>query len=695
MRKTWDIFGGIHPPENKQQSLGQAIAKVPLPEVLIVPLSQHIGAPAIPVVDAGDRVLKGQLIAEANGFVSAPVHAPSSGIVAAIEPHPTPHPLGMTDTCIIIHPDGKEQWVNRLTPTEYRNLSPQQLVTLVRDAGITGMGGAGFPTSVKLAPQRRIDTLIINATECEPFITADDMLMREAAAEIIAGISILGYILGDPELILIGIEDNKPEAYETLEPLLKGTAIELIEFPTKYPSGGEKQLIQILTGKQVPPGKLPMDLGIVCHNIGTVHAIYRAICKSEPLISRVTTVTGNSTGKPGNYEVLIGTPVSHLLATAEFDDFTCRRLIMGGPMMGFTLNDLSVPIIKSTNCLIAADAEESPPNSIPQACIRCGHCSEVCPANLLPQQLYWYARAKDYQQLATHNLMDCIECGACSYVCPSEIPLVQYYRAAKADIHSIAQETIVSDRARQRFEYHQQRLELAEQDKLAKRQARKEAAELSRLSAIEGGNDNIEANDIVAEALARVNANRDSPEQQLKRLQRLLSAAENRLKHAQQKLDQCPPGESKIAALEASLAQAHLRRDETSNNLKNYSANETLSDNPHNHRFDDIAKKPTSPLDDVSESNPSAGLAGLAIQRAQQRAAHQSTMSEYDKLIDQRDRLTVRLDKARSRSDQAELDGDGNLATYRIAVEKLVSKLTTTEQLLTEKIALAEDNGAS
>jgi electron transport complex protein RnfC len=687
MRKTWDIHGGIHPPENKTRSLGHAIVEVPLPDLLIVPVNQHIGAPAIPVVNAGEQVLKGQLIAEANGFVSAPVHAPSSGMVTAIKKHPTPHPLGIDSTCIIIRPDGKEQWTKRLPIANYRDLSPARLITMIRDAGITGMGGAGFPTSVKLQPQRGIDTLIINATECEPYITADDMLMRESAADIITGIDILAHILGNPRLILIGIEDNKAEAYESLEPLLKNTSIELVEFPTKYPSGGEKQLIQILTGKQVPEGKLPMDLGIVCQNVGTVHAIYQAICKGEPLISRVTTVTGNSTDKPGNYQVLTGTPVEHLLATAEYDDFTCRRLVMGGPMMGFTLNDLSVPVVKSTNCLIAADAEESPADNIPQACIRCGHCSEVCPASLLPQQLYWYARSKDYEKLTTHNLADCIECGACSYVCPSEIPLVQYYRAAKAQIHTIEQETIISDRARQRFEYHQQRMEGAEQAKLAKRQARKEAAEAARLNAAKNSNDDVETSDIVAEALAQVSSNRGSPEQQLQRLQRTLSAAESRLVHDKEKLEQCPTGDSKEAALEAAMTQSRLRRDEASNKLKNYSASDTSSEDTPRRRFDDPPEQ--FPIDEnkVTEQVTLAiDRAGLAIQKAQQRAARQATMSEHDKLLDQRDSLTARLNKARSRCKNAEQEGDENLAAYRSAVEKLETKLTSTEQLLTEHL---------
>src|SRR5690606_3784793 len=421
-RKIWSIPGGIHPPENKTQSLGQGIGTLPIPERLVLPLNQHIGAPAQPVVAVGESVLKGQVIAEPAGFVSAAIHAPTSGIIEAISDHQVPHPSGMTTACIVLKPDGEDLWCDHQGIGDYLKATPEALLNAVKNAGITGMGGAGFPSSVKLTPRHGIDTLIINGTECEPYITADDILMQERARDIIEGIKIIARILGNPATLIVGVEDNKPRAFEALVAAAANTAIEIVEFPTKYPSGGEKQLIQILTGKEVPNGKLPADIGMVCHNVGTAYAVYRAVALGEPLISRVTTVTGKACATNRNYEVLIGTPVSHLLAHNGFDAKSCTRLVMGGPMMGFSLPDLSVPVIKTTNCILACNREESPPFAPQQPCIRCGMCSEACPASLLPQQLYWYSQAQDVDKLRAYNLFDCIECGACAYVCPSNIP---------------------------------------------------------------------------------------------------------------------------------------------------------------------------------------------------------------------------------------------------------------------------------
>ncbi|MEH6617523.1 MAG: electron transport complex subunit RsxC, partial [Porticoccus sp.] len=331
MRKVWDLIGGIHPPENKHQSVQSSIGTLPMPKALVIPLSQHIGAPPKLLVAEGEHVLKGQVLAEPKGFVSVGIHAPTSGVISAISDHPIPHPSGMAARCLTLIPDGEDQWVATKGIENYRERSPEELLNIIRQSGIAGMGGAGFPSAVKLGPRQPISTLIINGTECEPYITADDMLMRERPQEIVEGIKILSYILGEPEEILIGIEDNKPEAYEALEPYLKDTNIELVEFQTRYPSGGEKQLIQVLTGKEVPNGGLPADVGIVCQNIGTTHAIKRAIQQGEPLISRVTTVTGKACQTNRNYQVLIGTPISHLLEHNGFDANQCPRLVMGGP----------------------------------------------------------------------------------------------------------------------------------------------------------------------------------------------------------------------------------------------------------------------------------------------------------------------------------------------------------------------------
>ncbi|HEY9032463.1 MAG TPA: electron transport complex subunit RsxC [Pseudomonadales bacterium] len=477
-RKTWAIHGGIHPPENKQQSLQQAISPAPMPEQLVLPLSQHIGAPAEAIVAVGDTVLKGQMIAKAAGFVSVPVHAPTSGTIVAIEDRPIPHPSGMTGCCIVLQPDNEDRWIEHQGVADYRQLDKAALVDIIRNAGIAGMGGAGFPAAVKLntRPGQVIETLIINGTECEPYITADDILMRERATDIIEGVKILRHIIQPTRETLIGVEDNKPEAIAALRKVAEGSGIEVVVFPTKYPSGGEKQLIQILTGKQVPSGGLPADIGIVCQNIGSTAAIYRAVVHGEPLISRITTVTGDAIATPRNYEVLLGTPIRHLLAAAGYQSALNRRLIMGGPMMGFTLLDDAIPVVKTTNCVLAPSADELPAPPPAQACIRCGMCAEACPVSLLPQQMYWFARSKNHEALENHNLFDCIECGACSYVCPSNIPLVQYYRASKADIRRAQAEQKKADYSRQRFEARQARLEKIEAEKEARRLERQQKA---------------------------------------------------------------------------------------------------------------------------------------------------------------------------------------------------------------------------
>jgi electron transport complex protein RnfC len=446
--KVHDFHGGIHPPERKDISNGTAIAPGPMPAQLILPLNMHIGAPAKPLVEPGERVLKGQMIAEPSGAVSAAIHAPTSGTVSAIGPRAIQHPSGMDAICIVIDTDGKDEWIEHAGVADYTERSPGELVDTIRHAGIAGMGGAGFPTSIKvnLGDHQRVEELVINAVECEPYITADDRLMRERAAEIIAGIHILQYLL-NPRRTLIGIEDNKPDAISAIKRACKGCDIEVRVVPTKYPSGGEKQLIQLLTGKEVKSGQLPAQVGVVCQNVGTAYAIKRAVIDGEPLLSRVTTLTGEGVRQPGNFEVLLGTPVRDLLVHGGVDPDNIGRLVMGGPMMGFTLHNPAVPVVKTTNCIIAATLEELPEPPPEQPCIRCGSCADVCPANLLPQQLYWHAKNDDLEKAQHHNLMDCIECGACAYVCPSHIPLVQYYRYAKAEVRQQAADQVKADKA--------------------------------------------------------------------------------------------------------------------------------------------------------------------------------------------------------------------------------------------------------
>jgi electron transport complex protein RnfC len=474
-----DFVGGIHPAQNKKQSTSRPICDAGIAEKLILPLAQHIGAQSNPLINVGDTVLKGQLVAESQGFISANLHAPTSGMITAIGDMAIAHMSGLTGPCIELTPDNKDTWVECNGVNDYLKSEPAELINIIKAAGITGMGGAGFPTHVKVsAKPETIKTLILNAAECEPYITSDDMLIQERANDVISGISILAHIL-KPESILIGIEDNKPKAIEALERALaelSNTSIQVIAIPTKYPSGGEKQLIQILTGKEVPSGGLPSQLGIACQNIGTAYAIHNAVTKGQPLISRITTVTGNACSAPQNYEVLIGTPVEHLLSISDTDLPNTSRLVMGGPMMGFTIDQIQTPIVKASNCIIAATKEELPDPAMEQACIRCGMCTEVCPAQLLPQQLYWFAKSSNLEQAEKHNIADCIECGACSFVCPSNIPLVQYYRFSKGEIKQANADKLKSDRAKVRFETRLARLEQEQVDKDAKRQARAEAA---------------------------------------------------------------------------------------------------------------------------------------------------------------------------------------------------------------------------
>ncbi len=490
MTQIWDFPGGIHPPENKHQSTQRGLQASTLPQRLILPLQQHIGSPAQTRVQPGDQVHKGDCLAEALGTLGVPVHAPTSGRIEAITKEPVPHPSGLLDWCISLIPDGEDRWGERRPMPDYHERDRQDVLAHIRDCGIVGLGGAGFPTSIKLKPPGRdkVDTLILNGAECEPYITADDTLMRHRAAEVISGMEIMAWIL-EPQRCVIGIEDNKPEAIAALREAVGDTRIEVVVIPTKYPSGGEKQLIQILTGLEVPYSGIPADIGVMCQNVGTAVAVSRAIHQGEPLISRITTITGEAVAEPANYEVLLGTPVSHLLAQAGLDPHRLERLVLGGPMMGYTLQTDQVPVVKTTNCVIAAargELDQPPPE---QPCIRCGACSDACPMELLPQQLFWHAKAEEFDKAEHLNLFDCIECGVCSYVCPSSIPLVQYYRFAKGEIRTQRVEQLKSDQARQRFEARQARLEREQAEKEAKRKARAQAAAEAQAKKAEAGAD--------------------------------------------------------------------------------------------------------------------------------------------------------------------------------------------------------------
>lgn len=566
MTPLQSFFGGLQLPANKRQSTGEPIRAAGLPAELIFPLQQSNGTALTPLVVAGQAVLKGEPIAAVDGV---PLHAATSGTVLAIEPRPIANADIAVAPCIVLQPDGADRWVEHRGIADYRALERAELLTRIRTAGIIGLGGAGFPTAAKLSAglATSIDTLIINGVECEPYLSADDMLMRERAADVVGGAEILRHLL-QPQRTVIAVEDDKPEAIAALRAVASGD-LDVVAVPTRYPAGGEQQLIQVLTGREVPSGGLPMDIGIVCQNVGTAAAVHAAVIRGEPLLSRIVTVTGGACARPGNYEVLFGTPLSHLLAQSGFDATRCAQLLVGGPMMGYPLADTAAPVTGTTNCVLAATAAERPVHE-PRACIRCGRCAEACPAALLPQQLYRFARAGDHAQLAAHHLFDCIECGACSYICPSHIPLVDYYRQAKSELLALEQERVAAIRAKARFEAHQQRIARDEAERDARRQARREAQATAPVApkptetaAAAPADDRLS---VVQAAIARTKAKKaaltgapaqrpavatltDDPAQQLAALRRRLANAEQKLPLLREQ------GSPKTAELEASVAE--------------------------------------------------------------------------------------------------------------------------------------------
>jgi electron transport complex protein RnfC len=483
--------GGVKPPSHKTESTGQPIAAAPLPSRLVVPLHQSIGGTPRPVVQAGDHVLKGQLIGEADGWLSAAVHAPTSGTVLEVAMHVRPHPSGLDSLCVVIEPDDKDEWIVH-GPADYAAMTPADICASLQQHGVVGLGGAGFPTHGKLTatPAVPMAELIINAAECEPFITCDDLLMRERAADIVRGIGIFRDML-KPTAVLIGIEDNKPEAAAAMREAVQaaGEHFTIIQVPTLYPAGGAKQLIRVLTGKEVPGAmRSTAEMGVQVFNVGTAYAAWRAIGHGEPLISRIVTVSGN-VHYPRNYDVLIGTPMDELLKLATPHPDT-DGIIMGGPMMGFLVPDEHAPIVKTSNCLIAHSERLFPPKAPEMPCIRCGACAQACPHELQPFELYWNARAKNFGKTQQYKIFDCIECGCCSFVCPSRIPLVQYFRFAKSEIWARERDKKAADGAKERFEFKQfreEREKAEKAEKLAKAaaaQAAKKAAEAAAAEAV-------------------------------------------------------------------------------------------------------------------------------------------------------------------------------------------------------------------
>ncbi|NBC99486.1 electron transport complex subunit RsxC [Atlantibacter hermannii] len=576
--KIWDFDGGIHPPEMKTQSSGTPLRHVPLPGRFVIPLKQHIGAEGELCVQPGDRVLRGQPLTRGWGRM-LPVHAPTSGTVIAIAPHSTAHPSALAELSVIIEPDGDDRWIDRDGWQDYQQRSREALIERIHQFGVAGLGGAGFPTGVKLqGGGDKIETLIINAAECEPYITADDRLMQECAAQIVEGIRILAWIL-KPREVLIGIEDNKPQAISMLRAVLShehGMALRVI--PTKYPSGGAKQLTQILTGKQVPHGGRSSDIGVLMHNVGTAYAVKRAVIDGEPLTERVVTLTGESIANPGNVWARLGTPVRHLLEFGGFCPASDQLVIMGGPLMGFTLPWLDVPVVKITNCLLAPSPDEMGEQQEEQHCIRCSACADACPADLLPQQLYWFSKGQQHDKATAHNLADCIECGACAWVCPSNIPLVQYFRQEKAEIRAVQLEEQRAAEAKARFEARQQRLE---REKAARLERHKKAAVQP----------DAQDQDAIQAALARVRNKKTAdvivvqansePDNQAVIAAREARKAQARARQAEKAATVAPEStnreatDPRKAAVEAAIARAKARKQATAE-----PGDETASDAP-------------------------------------------------------------------------------------------------------------------
>ncbi|MGI9876513.1 electron transport complex subunit RsxC [Vibrio chagasii] len=502
----WTFPGGVHPAENKKQSNTTDIVHARLPEEIVLPVKQHIGKPGNLLVAAGDTVLKGQQLTALDTGFTLPVHAPTSGVITAIEPRTTAHPSGLSELSVVIKPDSLDAWIERNPVEDFSTKTSDELLDVIRQAGISGMGGAGFPTAKKLqSGLGRTDILIVNAAECEPYITSDDKLLQEHAEEVLKGIEIVEHIL-QPKLTVIGIEDNKPAAIKALEVAAKDKDIVIRVIPTKYPSGGEKQLIKILTNKEVPAGGIPADIGVLVQNVGSLYSIKRAVIDGEPVVNRVVTLTGKTFKQPRNVWALLGTPVHELLEEFGYKaDKKLPRLILGGPMMGFTLPHANVPITKTSNCILAPTRREIAPSTYEMECIRCSACAEACPASLLPQQLQWHAKANELDKCEELNIKDCIECGACAFVCPSEIPLVQYYRQAKAEIKTRKDEAAAAERAKIRFEEKNARME---RDKAERENRFKKAADNRRKDMKTSGGD-----DAIAAAIARVKAQKAAAEQ--------------------------------------------------------------------------------------------------------------------------------------------------------------------------------------
>lgn len=455
------LRGGIHAEEHKAETCGLPIAtQLPLPKKLYIPVQQHVGKPAEPQVKVGDKVLKGQLLAYSQGTISAPVHAPSSGTIVDVLDYPAPHPSALPVRTVIIETDGLDTWAKTVLPDDPFLLDAEEICLRVGAAGVVGLGGAVFPSAVKLNLGRKnqIHTLLINAGECEPYLTCDDRLMQERASDIVSGIRLMLRGMHAPEAI-IGIEDNKPQAYQAMyEACRQVENIRIVQVPTRYPMGWDRQMLRYLTGWETPADGRATDIGVVIHNVATAYAVYRAVCLGQPLISRVVTVSGSAVGKPQNVEVLIGTLMSEVLTYCEADKSRTARLVMGGPMMGDALPLAEVPVVKASSGILALSQDDIEQPD-PQPCIRCSGCVSACPVGLLPLEMASRIKANQLDAAVDLGLKDCINCGSCSYVCPSNIPLVHYFKFASGELFKRQQIHHKSEQTKRLINDRNQRME--------------------------------------------------------------------------------------------------------------------------------------------------------------------------------------------------------------------------------------------
>ena len=424
------FFGGVHPAGRKELSAGGTPVPAPIPVQVVIPMSQHIGAPCVPLVKPGDQVKMGQKIGDGEGLC-VPVHASVSGTVLAVEPRR--HPNGSQVLSVVIENDFRDTPDQTLTPhPDGKDLTPDEIVAIIREAGIAGMGGAAFPTEVKAkSGMGKVDTLIANACECEPYITADDMLLRSHPEQVLEGMELLCRVL-EPKRAVLAVEDNKKEAISILRARMEGRAnLELKVLPTRYPQGAEKQLIQVLTGRQVPPGGLPSAVGCAVFNAATFAAVYKAVFLGEPVTRRIVTVTGEAVKQPKNMIARMGTSFAELVEAAGGLTDDVWKVLSGGPMMGVAQADLEAPVVKGTNAILCLSNARNGESGRSVPCIRCGKCVGVCPMRLQPLNLYRYEKAGDLEALDRLHLTDCIECGCCAYICPSKLPLVEHFRLGK------------------------------------------------------------------------------------------------------------------------------------------------------------------------------------------------------------------------------------------------------------------------